>query len=193
MNSDIDFYNSLELSLEYAESLLEDAVSNSKSIFHSPTLSILDTPRTVVLREYDRNERYMRFHTDLRSKKIHSLNENNLAFIHAYDPEKKVQLRLRGNVNLHFNDETSLLAWNNSREMSKLCYSVKGAPGEIITHPEKYDLDKEKINIEDGYQNFGVLIFKYYELEFLYLKNIGHRRSKFTWKDNKAQLNWLIP
>ena len=43
MNSDIDFYNSLELSLEYAESLLEDAVSNSKSIFHSPTLSILDT------------------------------------------------------------------------------------------------------------------------------------------------------
>ena len=42
MNSDIDFYNSLELSLEYAESLLEDAVSNSKSIFHSPTLSILN-------------------------------------------------------------------------------------------------------------------------------------------------------
>ena len=42
MNSDTDFYNSLELSLKYAESLLEDAVSNSKSIFHSPTLSILD-------------------------------------------------------------------------------------------------------------------------------------------------------
>ena len=36
MNSDTDFYNSLELSLKYAESLLEDAVSNSKSIFHSP-------------------------------------------------------------------------------------------------------------------------------------------------------------
>ena len=124
---------------------------------------------------------------------LDSLNENNLAFIHAYDPEKKVQLRLTGNVNLHHNDETSLVAWNNSREMSKLCYSVKGAPGEIITHPEKYDLEKEKINIEDGYQNFGVLIFKYYELEFLYLKNIGHRRSKFTWKDDKAELNWLIP
>ena len=193
MNSDLDFYNSLELSLKYTEDLLLDTVTNSKSIFHSPTLCISDSPRTVVLREFNKEKRFLRFHTDLRSNKISSVNNNVVAYVHAYDPEIKVQLRIKGKVNLHKKDERTLKAWESSRDMSKLCYSVKGAPGEIITHPEKYDLDKEKINIEDGNQNFGVLIFKYYELEFLYLKNIGHRRSKFTWKDNKAQLNWLIP
>ena len=72
MNSDVDFYNSLELSLKYAEGLLVDAVNNSKSIFHSPTLCISDSPRTVVLREFNKEKRFLRFHTDLRSKKINS-------------------------------------------------------------------------------------------------------------------------
>ena len=148
MNSDLDFYNSLELSLKYTEDLLLDAVTNSKSIFHSPTLCISDSPRTVVLREFNKEKRFLRFHTDLRSNKISSVNNNVVAYVHAYDPEIKVQLRIKGKVNLHKKDERTLKAWESSREMSKLCYSVKGAPGEIITHPEKYDLDKEKINIE---------------------------------------------
>ena len=193
MNSDVDFYNSLELSLKYAEGLLVDAVNNSKSIFHSPTLCISDSPRTVVLREFNKEKRFLRFHTDLRSKKINSINENLVAYVHGYDPEIKVQLRIKGKVKLHKKDEKTLKAWEGSREMSKLCYSVKGAPGQIITDPNEYDLIKSEIDVEKGYENFGVIIFEYDEIEFLFLKNIGHRRSKFSWKDHKVVMEWLIP
>ena len=193
MNSDLDFYNSLELSLKYAEDLLTDAVNNSKSIFHSPTLSVSDSPRTVVLREFNKEKRYLRFHTDLRSNKISSVNNNLVAYVHAYDPELKVQLRIKGKVNLHKKDERAFEAWEGSREMSKLCYSVKGAPGQVISDPNEYDLVKSEIDIEKGYENFGLIIFEYDEMEFLFLKNIGHRRSKFSWKKNNIVMDWLIP
>lgn len=193
MNSDLDFYNSLELSLKYAEDLLTDAVTNSKSIFHSPTLCISDSPRTVVLREFNQEERFLRFHTDLRSNKISSISNDVDAYVHAYDPEIKVQLRMKGKVNLHKKDERTLQAWESSREMSKLCYSVKGSPGRVISDPAKYDLVKSEIDVEKGYENFGLIIFKYDEIEFLFLKNIGHRRSKFYWINNNVAMKWLIP
>ena len=193
MNSDLDFYNSLELSLKYTEDLLLDAVTNSKSIFHSPTLCISDSPRTVVLREFNKEKRFLRFHTDLRSNKISSVNNNVVAYVHAYDPEIKVQLRIKGKVNLHKKDERTLKAWESSRDMSKLCYSVKGSPGQVISDPSEYDLVKSEIDVEQGYENFGLIIFEYDEIEFLFLKNIGHRRSKFSWINNNVVMEWLIP
>ena len=146
-----------------------------------------------MLREFNKEKRFLRFHTDLRSKKINSINENLVAYVHGYDPEIKVQLRIKGKVKLHKKDEKTLKAWEDSREMSKLCYSVKGAPGQTITDPSGYDLIKSEIDVEKGYENFGVIIFEYDEIEFLFLKNIGHRRSKFSWKDHKVIMEWLIP
>lgn len=96
MNSELDFYNSLELSLKYSENLLEDAVDNAKSIFHTPTLCISDSPRTVVLREYDKKNRLLRFHTDLRSKKIKSVEDRFKAYVHSYDSEKKNSASING-------------------------------------------------------------------------------------------------
>ena len=193
MNSELDFYNSLELSLKYSESLLEDAVDNAKSIFHTPTLCISDSPRTVVLREYDKENRLLRFHTDLRSKKIKSAEDRSKAYVHSYDSEKKIQLRLTGSVTVYENDEITRKAWENSRENSKLCYSVKGPPGDSILDPSKYDLNRNDLDIEKGYKNFAVILFEYHELEFLFLKNIGHRRSKFSWKNGNRIEEWLIP
>ena len=37
------------------------------------------------------------------------------------------------------------------------------------------------------------LVDKYDEIEFLFLKNIGHRRSKFSWINNNVAMEWLIP
>ena len=77
--------------------------------------------------------------------------------------------------------------------MSKLCYSVKGSPGQVISDPTEYDLVKPEIDVEKGYKNFAVIIFEYHELEFLFLKNIGHRRSKFSWRNGNQIEEWLIP
>ena len=197
MSEKIDFYNSLELTLIEAENLISDGVDNSKSLFHTPVLStFVDktiSTRTVVLREFDSKNRTLRFHTDNRSGKIEELKENSISSVHGYDPELKVQIRLKGKTSLHINDEISKKAWVKSREMSKMCYSVKDSPGIKISSPEPFDLIKEEINIELGYDNFAVLLFHYDSLEFLFLKGAGHRRSLFDWSSDQLKSSWLIP
>ena len=197
MNEKINFYNSLELTLSEAEIILSSAVDDSKSLFHTPTLSTFENKkiytRTVVLREFNREKRYLRFHTDGRSNKINQINNESTSTIHGYDPDLKIQIRLNGQTTIHQSDEISKSAWNQSREMSKICYSVSNSPGKEILAPEEYDIVKEQIEIEDGYKNFAVIIFKFDYLEFLFLKGAGHRRSSFDWSNGDLISNWLIP
>ena len=197
MSKKIDFYNSLELTLLEAENLISDGVENSKSMFHTPVLSSFVektiSTRTVVLREFDSKNRTLRFHTDSRSGKIEELKENSISSVHGYDPDLKVQIRLKGKTSLHIDNEISKKAWAESREMSKMCYSVKDSPGNKIPSPEPFDLIKEEIDIELGYNNFAVLHFSYDSLEFLFLKGAGHRRSLFDWSSDQLESSWLIP
>ena len=197
MSKKIDFYNSLELTLLEAENLISDGVENSKSMFHTPVLSSFVektiSTRTVVLREFDSKNRTLRFHTDSRSGKIEELKENSISSVHGYDPDLKVQIRLKGKTSLHIDNEISKKAWAESREMSKICYSVKDSPGNKISSPEPFDLIKEEIDIELGYNNFAVLHFSYDSLEFLFLKGAGHRRSLFDWSSDQLESSWLIP
>ena len=197
MSKKIDFYNSLELTLLEAENLISDGVENSKSMFHTPVLSSFVektiSTRTVVLREFDSKNRMLRFHTDSRSGKIEELKENSISSVHGYDPDLKVQIRLKGKTSLHIDNEISKKAWAESREMSKMCYSVKDSPGNKISSPEPFDLIKEEIDIELGYNNFAVLHFSYDSLEFLFLKGAGHRRSLFDWSSDQLESSWLIP
>ena len=197
MSKKIDFYNSLELTLLEAENLISDGVENSKSMFHTPVLSSFVektiSTRTVVLREFDSKNRTLRFHTDSRSGKIEELKENSISSVHGYDPDLKVQIRLKGKTLLHIDNEISKKAWAESREMSKMCYSVKDSPGNKISSPEPFDLIKEEIDIELGYNNFAVLHFSYDSLEFLFLKGAGHRRSLFDWSSDQLESSWLIP
>ena len=197
MSKKIDFYNSLELTLLEAENLISDGVKNSKSMFHTPVLSSFVektiSTRTVVLREFDSKNRTLRFHTDSRSGKIEELKENSISSVHGYDPDLKVQIRLKGKTSLHIDNEISKKAWAESREMSKMCYSVKDSPGNKISSPEPFDLIKEEIDIELGYNNFAVLHFSYDSLEFLFLKGAGHRRSLFDWSSDQLESSWLIP
>jgi len=197
MSKKIDFYNSLELTLLEAENLISEGVENSKSMFHTPVLSSFVektiSTRTVVLREFDSKNRTLRFHTDSRSGKIEELKENSISSVHGYDPDLKVQIRLKGKTSLHIDNEISKKAWAESREMSKMCYSVKDSPGNKISSPEPFDLIKEEIDIELGYNNFAVLHFSYDSLEFLFLKGAGHRRSLFDWSSDQLESSWLIP
>ena len=197
MSKKINFYNSLELTLLEAENLISDGVENSKSMFHTPVLSSFVektiSTRTVVLREFDSKNRTLRFHTDSRSGKIEELKENSISSVHGYDPDLKVQIRLKGKTSLHIDNEISKKAWAESREMSKMCYSVKDSPGNKISSPKPFDLIKEEIDIELGYNNFAVLHFSYDSLEFLFLKGAGHRRSLFDWSSDQLESSWLIP
>jgi 3-hydroxyisobutyrate dehydrogenase len=189
-----DTYDQISETLSTAESILDNAVDNAKTLFHTLILSSLDegkiASRVVVLREFNSKERYLRFHTDARAPKIKHFQKNSNASILGYDPALKIQLKLQGNVEVHLKDDVTISSWNESTTRSKKCYSVEGGSSLEIDNPAEYDI--RDVNIEDGYLNFAVIKFTYTSLEFLYLKSSGHRRALHSWDDELVS-NWLVP
>ena len=189
-----DTYDQISETLSTAESILDNAVDNAKTLFHTLILSSVDegkiASRVVVLREFNSKERYLRFNTDARAPKIKHFQKNSNASILGYDPALKIQLKLQGNVEVHLKDDVTIASWNESTTRSKKCYSVEGGSSLEIDNPAEYDI--RDVNIEDGYLNFAVIKFTYTSLEFLYLKSSGHRRALHSWDDELVS-NWLVP
>ena len=189
-----DEYNEISQTLESADLILNNAVENAKTLFHTLAVSSIDNnqiaTRVMVLREFNLKERYIRFHTDYRAAKIDHYSENNSASVLGYDPNLKIQIKLQGSISVHYNDHVSQAAWEGSTTRSKKCYSVKGGSTLEISDPKEYDLKDG--NIEDGYINFAVLKFSFNNLEFLHLKSSGHRRALHSWNESFAS-TWLVP
>ena len=187
-------YDDIQDTLESAKLILTDAVPNAKTLFHTPVVSLSNgrdiSSRVMVLREFDLDKRILRFHTDNRAAKIQVINESNLASVVGYDPDLKVQIKMTGNVDVHINDKVTEDAWNESTPRSKKCYSVKGGSSKVINDPTDYDI--KEFNVENGYQNFAVLVFNFDALEFLFLKSTGHRRAIHKW-DKDLKSSWLVP
>jgi hypothetical protein len=189
-----DSYKNISETLVTADEILSDAVDNAKTLFHTLTLSSIDghkvASRVVVLREFNLDKKFLRFHTDYRAAKINQYKDNNNASVLGYDPELKVQIKLQGTLEVHYDDEITQSAWQGSTARSQKCYSVKGGSSKKIDDPAAYDIDED--NMTDGYENFSVLIFKFTSLEFLYLKSSGHRRAIHSWGDDYSS-TWLVP
>ena len=189
-----DSYTTLEETLQVADSILSDAVDNSKTLFHTLVVSSFDgskiSSRVMVLREFDINKRIMRFHTDYRAPKIKQFSNKSIATVIGYDPNIKVQIKLHGKINVHQNNDISQKAWEASTNRSRKCYSVRGGSSKLIENPNEYDI--KEYDAEDGYKNFSVLIFSFDSLEFLYLKRSGHRRAIHSWDDDLVS-SWLVP
>lgn len=187
-------YNKIEDTLNASEKILTSAVSNSRTLFHTLVVSSWNgkkiLSRVMVLREFNLDGRKMRFHTDYRAPKIKNFSNNSITTVLGYDPELKIQIKLQGNIKVHYDDEITKLAWTESTSRSKKCYSVKGGSSKVINDPVDYDI--KEFEVEEGYKNFAVLLFSFNSLEFLYLKSSGHRRAIHVW-DRKIKSNWLIP
>ena len=189
-----DEYNEISQTLESADLILNNAVENAKTLFHTLAVSSIDNnqiaTRVMVLREFNLKERYIRFHTDYRAAKIDHYSENKSASVLGYDPNLKIQIKLQGSISVHYNDYLTQAAWEGSTTRSKKCYSVKGGSTLEISDPKEYDLKDG--NIEDGYMNFAVLKFSFNNLEFLHLKSSGHRRALHSWNESFTS-TWLVP
>ena len=187
-------YTDLDQTLNTADLILSDAVSNATSLFHTPVVSSINgkkvVSRVMVLREFNLANKMMRFHTDYRAAKIKQFTENNNVSVIGYDPDLKIQIKLQGKIIVHHDDEVTELAWKESNGRSKKCYSIKDGSTKEILEPSEYDI--KDFEVEDGYENFAVLIFNFNSLEFLYLKSSGHRRAIHRW-GNDLKSTWLVP
>ena len=189
-----NLYKNIDETLESAKLILSEAVPNTQTLFHTPVVSTIHenkiVSRVMVLREFNFDNKILRFHTDNRAAKIDNITKNSSSTVIGYDPDLKIQIKMQGHTEVHIHDEVAKMAWNESTPRSKKCYSVKGGSTKEIEDPQDYDI--HDFIVEDGYKNFAVLIFKFQSLEFLYLKSSGHRRAIHKWDDNQTS-TWLVP
>mgnify|MGYP001239688136 FL=1 len=181
--------------------MLDDAVKNRASQFRIPTFICgngdnLDG-RIVVLRKSDQSSNLVQFHSDIRSDKIEILKKNANAAMLFYDKEEKIQVRLKVNCVINYNNEITKNSWDKTQHISRKCYLVDDGPGtesDIPTSGLKPELDNfeyTKEQSEEGYKNFTVIQCKIKSIEWLYLAAKGHRRAKFDLENNKD--SWLVP
>ena len=181
--------------------MLDDAVKNRASQFRIPTFICGNSDnldgRIVVLRKSDQSNNLVQFHSDIRSDKIEILKKNANAAMLFYDKVEKIQVRLKVNCVINYNNEITKNSWDKTQHISRKCYLVDDGPGtesDIPTSGLKPELDNfeyTKEQSEEGYKNFTVIQCKIKSIEWLYLAAKGHRRAKFDLENNKD--SWLIP
>jgi len=181
--------------------LLSSAVSDRNSEFRTPVFicgnnNDLDG-RVVVLRKASQQNNFIQYHSDIRSSKIEKIKKNPICSILFYGKQEKIQLRLKAECTVHFNDEITKESWKNTGHISRKCYLVTNGPGTVSVTPtsgldDKFDnFNYTKEESETGYKNFCVIRCKVKSIEWLYLAAKGHRRAIFDLENNKK--SWLVP
>ena len=181
--------------------LLIRAVNDRNSEFRTPVFICGDKNnldgRVVVLRKADEKNLSLQFHSDIRSTKINAIKKNPNSSLLFYGKKEKIQLRMKVESKLHYNDEITKESWDKTGHISRKCYLVTNGPGTESDKPtsgldNKFDnFDYTKEESEAGYKNFCVIRCKVKSIEWLYLAAKGHRRALIDFENNKK--NWLIP
>ena len=183
-------------------SLLVEAVKNRESEFRTPVFicgnkSDLDG-RVIVLRKADKENRFLQFHSDIRSSKIKKIKENSNCSILFYGKKDKIQLRLKVIAEINFKNNITKESWEKTGHISRKCYLVNNGPGSVSEKPtsgldSKFDnFDFTKEQSEEGYKNFCVIKCKIKTIEWLYLAAKGHRRALINFEASK-KFTWLVP
>jgi len=182
--------------------LLSSAVSDRNSEFRTPVFICGNNNdsdgRVVVLRKASQQNNSIQYHSDIRSSKIEKIKKNPNCSILFYGKQEKIQLRLKAECTVHFNDEITKESWENTGHISRKCYLVTNGPGTESVTPtsgldDKFDnFNYTKEESETGYKNFCVIRCKVRSIEWLYLAAKGHRRAFIDYTSNK-KCSWLIP
>ena len=191
--------------LKNIEKLLIIGAKDRKQAFHTPIFSNNNNDnnetnsRVVVLRKFNNKKMTLFFNTDYRSPKIIDLQKNNQTNFVFYDANIKIQLRIRTISKIHYNNDITLEAWEETRLFSRKCYLTKKAPSSLTSLAEDgipdhlIGIDPTKQESEEGYKNFSVLENLIQEIDWLYLASSGHRRLNISFNYNKPIFNWKIP
>jgi len=155
--------------------------------------------RTVVLRYHDSEAREVAFHADRRSPKINDLNINNKISFLMYDPEAKVQLRLKGHATIHHKDQFADKQWENTRQSSKYSYLNAAGSGVAVADRRSCDVDMQAMSMQAdaldsvAYEQFAVVKCVYFIMDYTRLSPLGNERAILQW-DEKGRMEgtWVV-
>ena len=182
--------------------LLTNAVADRSSEFRTPVFICgndkdLDG-RVIVLRKADQENNFIQYHSDIRSSKIEKIKKNPSCSILFYGKKEKIQLRLKIDCEINYNNKITKESWDKTGHISRKCYLVTEGPGTVSKEPTSglngkfNDFDFTKEESEQGYKNFCVVKCKIKSIEWLYLAAKGHRRALID-LDGSKKFTWLVP
>ena len=153
--------------------------------------------RTVVLRKAIPESKELRFHTDTRSKKWLELTLNPTISALCYDAADRIQIRVKGRAELHFNNDLTTNAWQKTSLSSRRCYLTNFDPSSFTDHPTSglpEHIEQENFTQEEseiGFQYFGIVAIQVQNIDWLWLHHAGHRRAYFDYVN--GSFSWMIP
>ncbi|MFH6604884.1 pyridoxamine 5'-phosphate oxidase family protein [Maribacter algicola] len=178
-----DFFNELKEELQ-------KGVSSKGHPFRYGVLATLGLEkmprqRTVVIRSVD-SLLNLHFYTDMRSKKVLHIKENNRVSLLFYHPEKMLQIRIEGLATI-INDENILNKhWHNVHKAGQRDYTTKAAPGSILTNPDT-------LEYLDDTNHFCLISVEPFKIEYLRLKRPNHVRLRYSKKGTSWESDFLVP
>ena len=153
--------------------------------------------RTVVLRKAIPESKELRFHTDTRSKKWQELTLNPTISALFYDAADRIQIRVKGRAELHFNNDLTNNAWQKTSLSSRRCYLTNFDTSSFTQNPTSglpKHIEQENFTLEEseiGFQNFGIVSIQVQNIDWLWLHHAGHRRAYFDYVN--GSFSWMIP
>ena len=198
------YYDDLAGSLSRSWALIEEGAADRHSPCHTPTIASRDrsgapSMRVMVMREAQRADRRLRFHTDSRADKVDELQEDARTGILLYDADAKIQLRLHGHSEIETHSAAADKAWDKADNYARRCYLAEPAPGTMVPQPTsglRAELEGVKPTDEQlapARPNFSILRVTIERIEYLYLAHQGHRRARFDWTGDRWEGQWLVP
>jgi len=144
--------------------------------------------RYLVLRKFDEELNFY-FFTDYRSTKVkHFKNKPNSALL-FYHSGKRVQVRIKGQVEIHHQNELSRSFWSSIQGNAQKAYNSITPPGEIIPNPiSAYDWPTE---MDDRF--FCLIKVTPIHIEALQIHGLSHIRVVFQKMKDNWDMNWLAP
>ena len=172
-------------------------VHHLEFLYLSVVIKMIFDGRIVVLRKSDQSNNLVQYHSDIRSNKIAKLKNNKNASMLFYDKDEKIQVRLKVECTINYNNDVTKESWLKTGHISRKCYLIDNGPGTESDRPTsglKPELDNFEFTMEQseiGYKNFTVIQCKIKSMEWLYLAAKGHRRAKFDLSTKKEY--WMVP
>lgn len=151
--------------------------------------------RTVVLRQVNRDQRTVTFHTDIRSEKVAELKKDPRIAVVACNLDAGLQIRLEGIARIVDHGERKDAVWNASRLRTLILYRAPLPPGTPIGSPDDAHVALEWDDAErsTGIENFCLVDIEVSHIDYLDLSPDGHVRVRFIRDADSWQGIWVSP
>ncbi|WP_051282882.1 pyridoxamine 5'-phosphate oxidase family protein [Silanimonas lenta] len=187
--------------LDRCWALLAEGQRLRHSPFHQGVLGTLSrrgpATRYVVLRQVDREQGVLGFHTDRRSEKWGEIERDPRVSLCFFGQGQ--QIRAEGLARRHAGDAPAELAWKRTGLMSRRCYLATPGPGTVLPGPGSglpaplATRRPEEAESAAGWVHFGLVQVVLARLEWLNLAFEGHRRARFVREGGRWRGEWCVP